>query len=91
LPVKDVTGGFRVWRRKTLLNMPLERVRSNGYAFQVEMLYLAHCLGFTFKEIPFYFAERNWGKSKMSFSIQMEAVVRVWELLVDYKDLKSLT
>jgi dolichol-phosphate mannosyltransferase len=88
LPVKDTTGGFRIWRREALLGMPLDRVRSNGYAFQIEMLYLAYRLGYTFREVPFYFAERDWGMSKMSFRIQMEAVRRVWELLIDYRDLK---
>ena len=87
LPVRDTTGGFRIWRRSALLGMPLDRVRSNGYAFQVEMVYLAYRLGYSFKEIPFYFAERNWGESKMSFAIQMEAVRRVWELLIEYRDL----
>jgi dolichol-phosphate mannosyltransferase len=88
LPVKDATGGFRVWRRSTLLGMPLDRVRSNGYAFQVEMAYIAHRSGFSFKEVPFYFADRRWGKSKMSFQIQIEAASRVWQLLSEYRDLK---
>jgi dolichol-phosphate mannosyltransferase len=88
LPVKDATGGFRVWRRSTLLGMPLDRVRSNGYAFQVEMAYIAYRLGFSFKEVPFYFADRRWGKSKMSFQIQIEAASRVWRLLLEYRDLK---
>ncbi len=88
LPIKDATGGFRLWRRSTLLGMPLDRVRSNGYAFQVEMAYLAYRLGFTFSEVPFYFVDRRWGTSKMSFDIQMEAARRVWELLREYRDLK---
>lgn len=87
LPVRDATGGFRLWRRETLLGMPLDRVRSNGYAFQVEMAYLAYRLGFTFIEVPFYFADRRWGHSKMSFRIQREAAVRVWQLLLEYRDL----
>ncbi len=90
LPVHDVTGGFRIWRRETLSAMPLERVRSNGYAFQVEMTYLAYKLGFKFQEIPFYFADRKWGQSKMSFAIQREAAVRVWQLRRQYRDLKGL-
>jgi len=65
LPVRDATGGYRMWRRGTLLGMPLERVRSNGYAFQVEMAYIACRLGYTFREVPFYFADRQWGHSKM--------------------------
>jgi len=87
LPMHDVTGGFRMWRRETLLGMPLERVRSNGYIFQVEMAYVAHSLGYTFKEIPFYFADRRWGKSKMSFRIQIEAALRTWQLRGMYRDL----
>jgi dolichol-phosphate mannosyltransferase len=88
LPVKDATGGFRVWRRSTLLGMPLDRVRSNGYAFQVEMAYIAYRSGFSFKEVPFYFADRRWGQSKMSPHIQIEAAERVWQLLLEYRDLK---
>jgi dolichol-phosphate mannosyltransferase len=88
LPVKDATGGYRMWRRSTLEAMPLERVRSNGYAFQVEMAYIAYRLGFCFCELPFYFADRKWGHSKMSFRIQREAAMRVWQMLLDYRDLK---
>jgi dolichol-phosphate mannosyltransferase len=88
LPVQDATGGFRFWRRETLLGMPLESVRSNGYAFQVEMIYLACKLGFRFREVPFYFADRRWGQSKMSYRIQREAAIRVWQMLFEYRGLK---
>jgi dolichol-phosphate mannosyltransferase len=88
IPVRDVTGGFRLWRRETLLGMPLELVRSNGYAFQVEMSYIAHLLGFTCKEVPIYFADRRWGQSKMSFRIQREAAIRVWQMLFRYQRLR---
>jgi dolichol-phosphate mannosyltransferase len=90
VPVRDVTGGFRLWRRKTLMSMPLQRIRSNGYVFQVEMAYVAHKLGFTFREVPIYFADRRWGTSKMSFRIQAEAALRVWQLLGMYGDLHRL-
>jgi dolichol-phosphate mannosyltransferase len=89
LPVRDVTGGYRMWRRQTLLGMPLDRVRSNGYAFQIEMAYIACRLGYSFKEIPFYFADRKWGHSKMSFRIQREAALRVWQLLYEYRSLNA--
>jgi len=89
LPINDATGGFRAWRRETLLTMPLDRVRSNGYAFQVEMIYLAYRLGFRISEVPFYFADRRWGTSKMSFAIQLEAAYRVWQMLFEYRDLKA--
>ncbi len=91
LPIRDVTGGFKLWRRETLAGMPLERIKSNGYVFQVEMNYVASRLGYTFTEIPIYFADRRWGKSKMSFRIQAEAAVRVWKLLSLYPDLPHLT
>ncbi len=87
LPLKDVTGGFRVWRRTALERMPLTRVRSNGYVFQVEMAYVAHRLGLRFSELPIYFAERTAGLSKMSIRIQMEAALRVWALPSMYRDL----
>ncbi len=77
-----------MWRREALLAMPLERVRSNGYAFQVEMAYIAYRLGLRIREIPFYFADRQWGHSKMSWRIQREAALRVWQLLIDYRYLK---
>jgi len=89
LPVNDATGGFRAWRKETLLGMPLERIRSNGYAFQVEMLFVAQRMGYSFSEVPFYFADRQWGTSKMSFAIQIEAALRVWQMLYEYRDLES--
>jgi dolichol-phosphate mannosyltransferase len=88
LPVRDATGGFRIWRRETLAGMPLERIRSNGYAFQIEMAYVAYRLGYKFKEVPFYFADRRRGHSKMSFRIQREAAVRVWQMVFEYRRLE---
>lgn len=90
MKVRDVTGGFKLWRKETLAAMPLERVRSNGYVFQVEMSYVATRLGFTVTEIPIYFADRRWGQSKMNFRIQVEAAVRVWQLAGMYQDLRPL-
>ncbi len=89
MPIRDVTGGFRFWKKQTLKAMPLQRVKSNGYVFQVEMGYVAHLLGYKFVEIPIYFADRRWGESKMSFRIQMEAAFRTWKLLGQYKDLRQ--
>jgi len=87
MKIRDVTGGYRLWRKETLNAMPLERVRSNGYIFQVEMGYVASRLGFKCKEIPIHFADRRWGVSKMSFRIQLEAAFRTWVLLGMYRDL----
>jgi len=88
IPLRDVTGGFRLWRCETLQAMPLERVKASGYIFLVEMAYLAWCLQFKIGEVPIYFADRRWGKTKMSFKIQAEAAMRVWQVLWAYRDLR---
>lgn len=89
-PLHDVTTGYRMWRRETLQSMPLERIRSNGYVFLVEMAYLAYCLEYRIEEVPIHFADRRWGKSKMSFKIQSEAALRVWQVWWDYRDVRRL-
>ena len=91
LPIRDVTGGFRAWRRETILGLPVERVKSNGYGFQVEMAYLAHRCGYSIKEVPIYFADRRWGESKMSLAIQIEAALRVWMIRFSYSDIRRRT
>ena len=88
-PLRDVTTGFRLWRRDTLLGMPLDRIQSNGYVFLVEMVYIAYSLGYRFGEVPIYFADRKFGKSKMSFKIQLEAAIRIWAVRWGYRDLKK--
>ena len=88
LRVRDATGGFRVWRRETLLGMPLERILSNGYVFQVEMAYVAQRLGYRLVERPIYFEDRRIGQSKMSFRIQVEASLRVWQVLLSHRGLR---
>ncbi len=81
LPYRDVTGGFRAWRRAALIGIdPDHRLQAQGYVFQVELTYLAHRLGYRIREIPIYFPERRAGRSKMSLKIQLEAAWRVWEL-----------
>jgi len=89
LSIHDVTAGFRMWRRTALQSMPLERVKSNGYVFMVEMSYLADCVGLKICETPIHFADRRWGKSKMSFKIQAEAALRVWSVLWNNRDLRK--
>lgn len=89
LPLHDVTTGFRMWRRATLEGMPLDRIKANGYIFLVEMIYLAHCVEYRIGESPIYFADRRWGKSKMSLKIQAEAAVRIWQVLWNYRDLRK--
>jgi dolichol-phosphate mannosyltransferase len=78
LPVADSTGGFKCFRREVLEAIDLERVESNGYAFQIEMSFRAWKKGFRIGEIPIVFVDRNIGESKMSKRIVREAVWRVW-------------
>jgi dolichol-phosphate mannosyltransferase len=82
MPVRDATGGFNCWHRKVLEEVGLERVRSNGYAFQIELKFRAWRRGFTLREIPILFTERDSGESKMSKRIVREAVWRVWWLKI---------
>jgi dolichol-phosphate mannosyltransferase len=80
LPVQDVTAGFKCFRRRVLEEIDFERVRSNGYSFQIEMTYRAWRKGFRVVEIPIVFTERTEGQSKMSKAIVREAARKVWEL-----------
>lgn len=86
LPIRDATGGYRLWRRSALEAIPFQDSRSNGYVFIVELAYMAKLAGLTFAEVPIYFAERTYGDSKMSLRIQLEAAFRVWQLRRIYKD-----
>jgi len=87
IPIHDATGGFRAWKRDTLIGMNIGQVRSNGYIFQVEMTYVAHRLGYHFAEIPIYFEDRRYGTSKMSFDVQAEAAIGVFKLRQRYRNL----
>jgi dolichol-phosphate mannosyltransferase len=80
LPVWDATGGFKCFRRRVLEAIDLSKVRSNGYAFQIEMSYRAWKRGFRIVEIPIVFVDRTEGQSKMSKTIVREAVWMVWRL-----------
>lgn len=80
LPVWDATGGFKCFRRKVLEAIDLTHVRSNGYAFQIEMSFRAWRKHFKIVEIPIVFVDRTEGQSKMSRSIVREAIWMVWRL-----------
>jgi dolichol-phosphate mannosyltransferase len=80
MPVKDATGGFKCFRRKVLEAIDLDRVHSNGYAFQIEMNFKAWSKGFRLCEHPIIFVDRASGQSKMSRKIVYEAVWMVWKL-----------
>ena len=74
LDVRDLTGGFKCFRREVLEAIDLEPVRSQGYAFQVELTYRAIQSGFRVKEVPITFTDRRVGQSKMSKRIVLEAM-----------------
>ena len=80
LPVADVTGGFRCYRREVLESLNFGQIRSNGYAFQIELLYRTLRAGFTVAEVPIIFPDRRVGRSKMSRRIMAEALINVWKL-----------
>ncbi len=80
MPVKDPTGGFKCFTRKVLQSIDLDRILSDGYAFQIEMNFRAWARGFSIKEIPIIFTERINGVSKMSRHIVWEAAWMVWRL-----------
>jgi len=80
MPLKDATGGFKCFRRAVLESIDLSRVKSNGYAFQIEMNFKAFTKGFKLVEHPIIFADRTVGESKMSRKIVYEAVFMVWKL-----------
>lgn len=80
LPVSDATGGFNLFNRRVLEALELDRIRSNGYSFQIELKFRAWRKGFRFVELPIVFTERGQGQSKMSKWIVAEAVWKVWAL-----------
>ena len=80
LPVQDCTGGFKCFRRSVLEVLPLDRIKSDGYSFQIEMNYHVWKRGYRIKEIPIVFVDRQAGSSKMSKRIVWEAMWMVWAL-----------
>lgn len=80
LPVSDATGGFRCYRRRVLETLDLGAIQSNGYSFQIEMVYRTRRAGFRVGEVPIIFPDRRVGQSKMSRRIVLEALLTVWRL-----------
>ncbi|MCH8928248.1 MAG: polyprenol monophosphomannose synthase [Candidatus Marinimicrobia bacterium] len=80
IPLNDTTSGFKCFRREVLEAVDLDAVHSGGYSFQLEMNFRAWCKGFKVVEIPIIFVDRTLGRSKMNFSIMVEAAKVVWQL-----------
>jgi dolichol-phosphate mannosyltransferase len=87
LRIRDMTAGFKLWRREALLGIGLERIRSNGYSFQVEMAYLCERLGYRIIEIPIHFEDRRIGQSKLDIPVKLESAWRTWQIRWRYRDL----
>jgi len=92
IPLRDATGGFRAFRRETLLGLGLDNVASAGYCFQVDLAWRALKAGFRVVEVPITFVEREYGASKMSQRIVIEALVRttLWGVAHRAKQLRRL-
>lgn len=88
MPIMDPTAGFKCYRKEVLQSINLDKIKSLGYAFQIEMKYAAYCKGYELVEIPIIFADREKGTSKMNSSIIKEAVIGVlsmrWKGLFGY-------
>ncbi len=80
MKVHDATAGYKCWTHQALEKIQLDRVRSNGYVFQVEMAYLCQKVGLRALEIPIYFEDRRIGHSKMNIPVKLEAAWRVWQV-----------
>ncbi len=85
MKIRDVTAGFKLWARETLLDIGLHRVRSNGYSFQVEMNYLAVRRGHKVVEVPIRFEERVLGSSKMTLAVKLESAKVPFQLRWRYR------
>jgi dolichol-phosphate mannosyltransferase len=79
-PIKDLTGGFNMWRKTAFEKIGLDSIISKGYSFQVEMKYKAYRTHCNIVEIPIVFVDRKQGKSKMSKKIFFEALINIWRI-----------
>jgi len=89
LRIRDMTAGFKLWRREALLGIDLDRIRSNGYSFQVEMAYVCEKLGYRLIEIPIHFEDRRIGQSKMDVPVKLESAWRTWQIWWRYRRMEG--
>jgi dolichol-phosphate mannosyltransferase len=89
LHVRDCTAGYRCWRREALARLDLNRVRSDGYSFLVEVTFHAAAAGVTIAEVPIVFVERRQGSSKMSSSVMLESMATPWKLRLAHGRVRS--
>ena len=87
LRIRDMTAGFKLWRREALEGIGLAHIRSNGYSFQVETAYLCEKLGYRLVEIPIHFEDRRIGQSKLDIPVKLESAWRTWQIRWRYRHL----
>lgn len=88
LRIRDMTAGFKLWKRQALLDIGLDKISSNGYSFQVEMAYLCEKLGYRLVELPIHFEDRRIGKSKLDVPVKIESAWRTWQIRWRYHTLQ---
>lgn len=88
LRIRDMTAGFKLWRREALQGIHLDKISSNGYSFQVEMACLCERLGYRLVEIPIHFEDRRIGQSKLDMPVKLESAWRTWQIRWRYRNLK---
>jgi dolichol-phosphate mannosyltransferase len=88
LRIRDMTAGFKLWKRSALQGIGLAEIRSNGYTFQVEMAYLCERLGYRLIEIPIHFEDRRIGQSKLDIPVKIESAWRTWQIRWRYRHLQ---
>jgi len=89
LHMRDVTTGYRCWRRASLARLPLDRIVSNGYAFLLDVTFMAADAGLTIVESPIIFIERRQGSSKLSGGVLLESLLTPWKLIMRHGRIKS--
>jgi dolichol-phosphate mannosyltransferase len=89
LQMRDITTGYRCWRRESLARLPLERIVSDGYAFLLDVTFMAADAGLTIVESPIIFIERRIGASKLSGSVLIESLLTPWKLIMRHGRIKS--
>ena len=89
LGLRDTTSGFRCWRREALAKLPIDRIRSDGYSFLVEVTFMAAHVGLRIAESPIIFVERRVGASKMSGGVMLESMLTPWKLILRHGRIHS--
>lgn len=88
-PVRDLTTGFKGFRAEVLQKLPLDKLRTDGFGFQIEVTSALIALGVEVHEMPIRFVDRQWGESKMSSKIFVEALLKVWSIRKEMKELRA--